>query len=128
LGGCLCGDLRYRVTGEPYWVGHCHCLMCQKASGAPFITGAMFARDAFEWTKGKPSYYQSSEIAKRGFCSRCSSPLTWENESELGVLAGCLDRSEDLEPTCHTWTSEMRPWIKLDDALPHYPGEEDSES
>jgi hypothetical protein len=102
--------------------------MCQKTSGAPFTTGVMFARDAFEWTKGKPTYYQSSEIARRGFCSRCSSQLTWENESEVGVFAGCLDRSEDIEPTSHIWTSEMRPWIKLEDALPRHQGEEESAS
>lgn len=125
LGGCLCGDLRYRVTGEPYWAGHCHCVMCQKSSGAPFTTGAMFARDAFEWTKGKPAYYQSSETAKRGFCPRCSSQLTWESESELGIFAGSLDRSEELEPSSHIWTSEMRPWVKLDDGLPRHQGEEE---
>jgi len=99
--------------------------MCQKSSGAPFTTGAMFVRNDFEWTKGKPAYYQSSETAKRGFCPRCSSQLTWESESELGIFAGSLDRSEKLEPSSHIWTSEMRPWIKLDDGLPRHQGEEE---
>jgi hypothetical protein len=102
--------------------------MCQKISGAPFITGVMFARDGFEWTKGEPAYYRSSEIAKRGFCPRCSSQLTWESDGELGIFAGSLDRSDEIEPTSHTWTSEMRSWVKLDDGLPRHPGEEEPES
>jgi hypothetical protein len=102
--------------------------MCQKMSGAPFITGAMFDRDGFEWTKGEPAYYRSSEIAKRGFCPRCSSLLTWESDGELGVFAGSLDRFDDIEPTCHTWTSEMRSWVKLDDGLPRHEGDGESES
>lgn len=119
-GGCLCGDLRYLVKGEPYWAGHCHCLMCQKISGAPFTTGVLFKPDEFEWTKGKPAYYQSSDIARRGFCPRCSSHLTWESEKELGLFVGSLDQADDIEPTCHIWTSEMRCWLKLDDGLPRH--------
>ena len=128
LGGCQCGDVRYRVTGDPYWTGHCHCLMCQKMAGAAFTTGVMFARDEFAWIKGKPTYYQSSDFAKRGFCARCSSTLTWESETELGIFAGSLDRSEDIEPASHIWTSEMRPWLKMDDGLPRHPGEEPEET
>lgn len=37
-GGCLCGAVRYRVTGKPYHVTHCHCSMCRRASGAPLVT------------------------------------------------------------------------------------------
>ena len=128
LGGCLCGDVRYRATGDPWWVGHCHCSTCRKISGASFLTGVMFAREAFEWTKGKPTYYQSSENAKRGFCARCSSLLSWESGDDLSVVSGSLDRSEEIEPTGHIWTSEMRPWLKFDDGLPRHLGDEPTES
>lgn len=32
VGGCLCGDVRFEVTGEPYRVGICHCLDAANAT------------------------------------------------------------------------------------------------
>ena len=36
-GGCQCGAVRYRLMAEPTGVNICHCRMCQKASGGPFM-------------------------------------------------------------------------------------------
>ncbi len=33
-GGCLCGAVRYEITGEPRMMGDCFCLDCRKSSGA----------------------------------------------------------------------------------------------
>ena len=41
-GGCLCEAVRWRATGEPLWVAHCHCHMCLKNLGAEYITGGDF--------------------------------------------------------------------------------------
>jgi hypothetical protein len=27
-GGCQCGEIRYRLTGEPVWLAVCHCNDC----------------------------------------------------------------------------------------------------
>ena len=42
-GRCLCGACAYEIEGEPVVVAHCHCLDCQRLSGAGHSTGAMFA-------------------------------------------------------------------------------------
>lgn len=32
-GSCLCGGVKYKVTGETERLYHCHCKRCRKASG-----------------------------------------------------------------------------------------------
>jgi hypothetical protein len=27
-GGCQCGEIRYRITGQPVWLAVCHCNEC----------------------------------------------------------------------------------------------------
>ena len=36
-GGCQCGRVRYALSVVPDDVSVCHCRMCQKAVGGPFI-------------------------------------------------------------------------------------------
>jgi hypothetical protein len=49
-GGSQCGALRYRMNAEPRGTNICHCRMCQKAGGGPFMAFfALPAREASEW-------------------------------------------------------------------------------
>ena len=44
-GGCLCGDIRYKVSGElakEEKPSLCHCRICQRAAGAPVVGWATF--------------------------------------------------------------------------------------
>ncbi len=51
-GGCLCGAVRYRVTGEPEATSHCHCYSCRRATGGPTLAWVIFPEDAVEITDG----------------------------------------------------------------------------
>lgn len=121
-GGCFCGDVRYEVSQDPEWVGSCHCTMCRKLIGAAFSTYVVFPRETFEWTKGAPKIFCSSQEVQRGFCDCCGSTLTWESDETFGVLVGSLDRPEDIRPQCHTNTTTWLPWLKMDDDLPRLEG------
>jgi hypothetical protein len=44
--------------------------------------------------------------------------LSWETEEIFSVVAGSLDRPENLKPECHTNTTSWLPWLKMDDGLP----------
>src|SRR6185503_6909117 len=35
-GGCQCGAIRYRLTGEPVFLTICHCGECKRQSGSAF--------------------------------------------------------------------------------------------
>lgn len=38
IGRCLCGDIQFSAQLPSKWVAHCHCTMCQRSSGAAFVT------------------------------------------------------------------------------------------
>ena len=124
-GGCLCGAVRYRAAGEPVAVTLCHCSMCRRASGGPFLTFARFAAKDFTFTRGQPALFRSSESAVRGFCRRCGCQLTFQFDhlrDYISVSLGSLDRPEALPPTQHIWTESQIGWLDLDDGLPRRPG------
>jgi hypothetical protein len=119
-GGCLCGDLRYKVRGNPLWVGYCHCRRCQRHTGAPFAVFAMFTRDDFTWTQGNLATYHSSREVLRGFCPRCGSTLTFARpeRNEINIALGTLDDPNQLAPQEHVFTDSHVNWIRITDDLP----------
>ena len=126
-GGCLCGAVRYRVTGPALRGTICHCGICRRAGGAPFLTWAIFASAQHAWTRGTPASFQASAAAIRTFCRACGGPLSFQfagtvSDQILGVTIGTLDRPDGFPPTRHNWTSSQLPWISLFDGLPRNPG------
>jgi hypothetical protein len=74
-GGCLCGRVRYRVTGAPRSATCCHCSTCRRASGAPYVAWATFPQAEFAFTGPEPARFRSSADVERSFCPRCGTPL-----------------------------------------------------
>ncbi|MDH3659020.1 MAG: GFA family protein [Alphaproteobacteria bacterium] len=121
-GGCLCGEVRYRADAAPAYASYCHCGMCQKVSGAPFMGFVEFPKGAVQWTAENPDQYRSSEGVIRRFCGRCGSSLTFEADGVFFISLGSLDRPEQVAFDCHTYTQSRLPGITLNDGLPHFPG------
>jgi hypothetical protein len=119
-GHCLCGAIRYRVTGEPIYVAHCHCESCRRASSAALVTWAGFRRDDFAFTAGDPTAYRSSPGVVRRFCRRCGSPLTYESvrwSDQVHVQVCSFEDPAAFRPTQHVHTAEQLPWLQLADGL-----------
>ena len=53
-GGCQCGAVRYRITGEPIALYVCHCRECQKQSASAFGLSLEVPRAALRLTSGTP--------------------------------------------------------------------------
>ena len=99
-GGCQCGAVRYALDQQPENVHVCHCRMCQKAVGGPFAVICPVQKTAFRVTRGAISYFHSSDIARRGFCGACGTPLLFEYPpaEDIGVLVGTLDEPDRAPP------------------------------
>ena len=125
-GGCQCGAVRYALARKPKRTCICHCRMCQKASGQPFMAFATFDEDDLRWTQGKPSVFRSSNVAERGYCKDCGTPLFFKFEGqEFGVTTGSLDNPAAAPPTVQYGAESEISWCATLSALPRVRTEED---
>lgn len=122
-GGCLCGQVRYRILGTPLDAGYCHCRLCQRSSGAPVVAWATFPIEAFRLTAGELRAYQSSDVGVRHFCARCGTQITFrksDNPTLVDITLASLDDPCALPPQYHIWTMSQLPWLHIDDELPRH--------
>jgi hypothetical protein len=49
---CSCGQLRLTIEGEPSRVSMCHCLECQRRTGAVISNQARFRREQITFAGG----------------------------------------------------------------------------
>ncbi len=123
-GGCLCGAVRYRASGDPLWVAHCHCQSCRKSCGAAVLTFAGYATEKVEIVAGTATRFASSPGVARSFCPTCGTPLTYQAErfpGEVHITLGSLDEPGAFTPTAHVWTEDRVASLEYSDGLPHYP-------
>ena len=124
-GSCLCGSVRYELTGELGPIEVCYCGMCRKASGGPLATNADVARTAFRIVAGEAllNAYESSPGEKRCFCSRCGSPLVAEQAHRPQVLrirVGSINEPLNVRPVASYYTGSKCNWWEIYDALPRF--------
>jgi hypothetical protein len=122
-GGCYCGRVRYEAAGKPFNESSCHCSICRRTTGAPFVAWFSVPRSQFKVTKGRPARFRSTAKAVRGFCADCGTQLTFEHDDspeEIDVTTCSLDDANALPPKDHIWTSSRLRWVHLADGLPEF--------
>jgi hypothetical protein len=128
-GGCLCGAVRYQVSGTARHVALCHCTDCRKSAGAPMVAWAAFPENAFTLTKGAPTTFNSSGAAMRSFCPKCGTGLFYRNAEMLpgivDIQSATLDNPDAYGPGAHIQVAERIGWMETAHSLPsfsRYPG------
>ena len=129
-GGCLCGGVRFRVTGPIGPAVFCHCSMCRRASGSAFASNASVASDDFRIVSGAElvQKYESSPGKFRHFCGRCGSPLFSLDPATPGqtrIRLGTVDGDPGTRPALHYAVESKAPWFEITDALPRLESTED---
>jgi hypothetical protein len=126
-GGCACGSIRYVCSRAPVATLNCHCVDCQRSSGAPFASG-FIVRVSDVTITGTPKAYpvraSSGKLATRSFCPECGSPLFTNGEAAPEVMSirfTTLDDVSAFQPMLDIWTASAQPWTCLNQAIPHYP-------
>ena len=121
-GSCLCGTVKFTVTGKTSNMNHCHCSMCRKIHGSLFAT--YFNAEALEITEGSSAIgrYESSPGFTRTFCTQCGSTLPEQSHSDNGVFvpAGLMDDDPGVRPEAHIFTESKAECYAISDSLPQH--------
>lgn len=122
-GGCLCGDIRYRVAGTRVDAAYCHCRICQRAGGAPVLAWFTVPIAAFAYQRGQPTIYRSSAVYQREFCGRCGTPLVFRRALAAAladITIASLDDPDAVAPEYHIWRMSRIGWFETSDELPRH--------
>jgi hypothetical protein len=119
-GGCQCGAVRYAVDAMPDGVHVCHCRMCQKAVGGPFAVICPVQKTDFHITRGEMAHFWSSDIARRGYCRDCGTPITFEypDAGDIGLLVGTFDEPSRVPPVIQYGNESRVSWFEHLTQLP----------
>lgn len=125
-GSCLCGAVRYEITGRVHDVHHCHCGMCRKAHGGGFSTFARLTARDFHFTAGTDQVraHRSSPPMERTFCATCGSRLTFRFDGmpdAVWVALGTLDDDPGVRPDAHAFVASRASWDEISDGVSQYP-------
>lgn len=122
-GGCLCGSVRFEVTGKPNWIVNCHCQSCRRHTASPMATFAGFTDQTFRFTQGEPKVFESSPETWRSFCGECGTPLVYRANWDKGgvhVYIGAFDDPGAFPPMFHVNFAEHVAWFDTADDLRRY--------
>jgi hypothetical protein len=125
-GSCLCGEIAYEATGLTFGDWGCSCSNCRKFSGTAFVANSNVLTENFRWIKGKHLLGYFEKIpgtgGPRAFCTRCGSPMPYENEGGfVGLPLGSLD--DEPEISLRAFLSPLPAWAASVDVLPTFEGQ-----
>lgn len=104
-GQCLCGAIRYAISGEPRFVFLCHCRDCQRSGGSLTHFGIMVPEATFTRTGEVRSYTKLGDAGRqitREFCPTCGSGINNRLEVAPGMVVikgGTLDNPDAVQPS-----------------------------
>lgn len=114
-GSCLCGGIKYEITGPLGTALHCHCSMCRKFDGSAFRARVSVPKSSFRFVQGEEllTIYRSSPDTVKRFCKVCRSAMvnSWVPELDnYGLAMGSLDDDPGVRPSCHIFVGSKAPW------------------
>lgn len=126
-GSCLCGAVKYEVTGEPTRFMHCHCSRCRKATGTGHASNLFVQPGTLKWLSGEDQVrsFKVPEARRftNTFCATCGGrvPRQAPGGDVVLVPAGSLDMEPPIKPQARIFTAWRASWSCSGDGLDAYP-------
>jgi hypothetical protein len=126
-GSCLCGAVKYEVSGEAVRFYHCHCQRCRKATGTGHASNLLVAPvTSITWLQGEDLLHRykvpDAERFYNCFCSQCGGPMprTVPELDAVLIPAGSLDNNPPIHPQGHIFWNSRAEWSCAAGDKPHY--------
>ena len=128
-GGCLCGQVQYRINGPCRNIINCHCDNCRRTHGHVAAYTAVdkseleiLSQQSLKW------YHDRLPNTYRGFCDNCGASLFWHSadlnhlvsNNKISVAAGTLDSGHGLKTIGHIYVSEAGEYYQIEGDLPQF--------
>jgi hypothetical protein len=114
-----CRQLHLTVEGEPSRISMCHCLQCQRRTGAVISNLARFRREQITFNGTATAWKRTGESGSTPTCyscSTCGSTVHFETEAFPEMAAVAIGNFADPNfsaPTISAWEETRHPWVSL---------------
>ncbi len=125
-GSCLCGAIKYRITGPIKVFQYCHCSRCRKFTGSAHAANLFVPPEQFSWTQGEASLgryeHPDAKYFATTFCKQCGSSMPWavQGGKNIVVTAGTLDEDPGIRPMWNIFWASRACWFEGTEALPKH--------
>jgi hypothetical protein len=114
-GGCLCGGVRYDVSGLLREVVLCHCSRCRRTHGHVAAYTECATGDLTLVQDTSLRWYDADN-RQRGFCARCGGSVFWradEDPETISIAAGTLDKPTGLRTLAEIYVESRGDYYEL---------------
>jgi hypothetical protein len=124
---CHCGSLRVIASGKPNRVYVCHCVPCQRRTGAIMHSGAIFLKSQVRIEGASKVYARNADSGyevRFHFCPNCGSNVYYEfdrSPDECGIPVGTFADPEFVAPAYSAYEESMHHWVGLPPGIDHFP-------
>jgi len=119
---CSCGAVALSLPGQSRLVAACHCIACQRRTGAPFGVGAFYPVEVVT-ISGTPKEYvraaDSGSSVRFYFCRDCGSTLYWKADNlpdMIGVAVGTIADPNFPAPVRSVFEQSKHGWVEVNGA------------
>ena len=127
-GSCLCGAVKFKLSGKPEAMAYCHCDSCRQWSAGQVSAFTLWIPEAMRITQGEkniasydknPLTDNEDIVSKRQWCKSCGGHIRTDHPT-MGVLdvPASVIGGFDFEPGFHVHFQETVNPIK--DGLPKF--------
>ena len=119
-GSCLCGEVKFEVSGKLGAGEMCHCTECRKWTGHVYASVDVPRDELTIYGEEKVSWFKYSEKVRRGFCSNCGSsmffdPIDIKSRPWVAVALGAFDNPTEINIELHIFVAEKGDYYDIPD-------------
>lgn len=124
-GRCLCGAVKFEASNVSRSLGACHCSMCRRWTGGPFLAVDCGSEVKFAG-EANITVFNSSDWADRGFCKKCGSNLFYrlKGVEQYQIPPGLFDNDSGLEFNHQVFVDERPEYYEFSNKTSNMTGSE----